>query len=97
MQGTPDLSKIINLIMQNPQLIQEISELASSDEANEATTPTPVGTEEVLAPADEPKRDMRSHRHELLSAMKPYLSEKRRGALDSMESILDIIDVMIKK
>ena len=99
MQSTPDLSKIVNLIMQNPDLIQQISALASAE-----ADATPEAVEEVVETQtpDQPispgnGRNMRAHRHELHSAMKPYLSESRRTAIDSMASILDIIDVMVKK
>lgn len=99
MQSTPDLSKIVNLIMQNPDLIQQISALASA-EADE--TPEAVDEAVETQAPEQPiqatnARNMRAHRHELLSAMKPYLSESRRTAIDSMASILDIIDVMVKK
>lgn len=99
MESTPDLSRIVNLIMQNPELIEQISALAKSGPEEEARTEEARGEEvETVADVREvPKRDMRSHRHELLSAMKPYLSENRRSALDSMSSILDIIDVMAHK
>ena len=99
MQSTPDLSKIVNLIMQNPDLIQQISALASAE-----VEQTPEAVEEVVETqtpeqpiSTDNGRNMRAHRHELLSAMKPYLSESRRTAIDSMASILDIIDVMVKK
>ena len=99
MQSTPDLSKIVSLIMQNPELIEQISSLAKGD--NESTPEPEEETAEVSVSekATEPQatRNMRAHRHELLSAMKPYLSESRRTAIDSMASILDIIDVMVKK
>ena len=104
MSETPDLSKIVSVIMQNPALISEIAALASAtkqptEEANpevvieqsKQTSPIPERPERP-----EPSR-ARAHRKELLSAMKPYLSESRRGALDSMASILDVIDVMIRK
>ncbi len=100
MQSTPDLSGIINLIMQNPSLIEQISALAKPKEENEsspedaenpAVVPKETAEEAVAVPT------MRTHRHELLSAMKPYLSENRRVAMDSMSSILDVIDVMMKK
>ncbi len=95
MESTPDLSRIVNLIMQNPELIEQISALANNqpEEASAEDEATEVVAEETIS-SPTPKRDMRSHRHELLSAMRPYLSEGRRSALDSMSSILDIIDVM---
>jgi hypothetical protein len=99
MESTPDLSRIVNLIMQNPELIEQISALAKSDQTEEAHTEEEINedVETVADVSNTPKRDMRSHRHELLSAMKPYLSEGRRSALDSMSSILDIFDVMSHK
>lgn len=100
MAQTPDLSSIVNIIMQNPALIEQISALANPKTESDAT-PMP---EENVEIKEEPKVDaaapasvMRAHRHELLNAMKPYLSEGRRTAIDSMTSILDVIDVIIKK
>ena len=108
MQNTPDLSGIINLIMQNPSLIAEISALANpksdivaeteiieSTQEKEEQTDKEGDIQEKVAVSSAPL--MRTHRHELLNAMKPYLSESRRSAIDSMSSILDVIDVMIKK
>ena len=99
MQQTPDLSKIVSLIMQNPELIEQISALAKGD--NESVAEPEEESTEISVPTStaEPQseRNMRAHRHELLTAMKPYLSESRRTAIDSMASILDIIDVMVKK
>ncbi len=107
MAGTPDISSVINLIMQNPTLISEISELVKTAEATKESEVTDAPTEEpkdkteaapavtVSAPINDGYK--RANRRELLNAMKPYLSESRRGALDSMSSILDILDVMTKK
>ena len=79
--------------------LSQISALAKGD--NEATIEPEENTAEISVPTSTPEphseRNMRAHRHELLSAMKPYLSESRRTAIDSMASILDIIDVMVKK
>ena len=101
MQSTPDLAGIVNLIMQNPALIEQIAALAKQKtvapppEEAEGTEAPPV--EEVAVNPSPAATAMRTHRHELLSAMKPYLSENRRVAIDSMASILDVIDVVIKK
>ena len=105
MSETPDLSKIVSVIMQNPALISEIAALASAtkqptEQPTEETKPEVVIEQSKqtspIPERPEPSR-ARAHRKELLSAMKPYLSESRRGALDSMASILDVIDVMIRK
>jgi hypothetical protein len=103
MENTPDISKIIGVIMQNPSLISEIAALANKPAETEPSTDATEAPmiEEAAKPASEetaatpPKR--RPPRKELLNAMKPYLSEKRRGALDSVASIFDILDVMMRK
>lgn len=95
--GEKDLSKVIGLIMENPNLIAEIRALAEKSE----------NTEE---PKEETKRDIKkdvsviapearggSKRKELLLALKPYLSEERCKAVDQMLSIGDILDMMRNK
>lgn len=102
MENTPDLSKLVSLIMQNPSLVAEISELAkpkpedtptSTDvaEPQETSASEAVITEQV----DRPSRKIQ--RSTLLNAMKPYLSESRRNAIDSMSSILEVIEAMAQK
>ena len=101
-----DLSKVVNLIMDNPRLIEEISSLAK---ANKSSTSAPVESktaeesetkaEESPAPAvtyteAKPKK---SRRGELLGAMKPYLSVERAKALDSVLTIAEILDLMKEK
>lgn len=95
--GIGDLSRIVSLIMENPKLIEEISALATkpaeqSQERNEpqAVTEPTAGAREVSVT---PKTGSHA-REELLGALKPYLSPKRAGAIDSMISIAQILDVM---
>ena len=92
--GTPDISKIIGLIMENPHLIEEISALARgsgerTDEKSEPTAPT-------AAPAVAPtvRSERRGNREKLLHALKPYLSENRQKAIDSMVSIVEILETV---
>ena len=99
MSNTPDISRLVGLIMENPQLVEQISNLARAESndnkessekvnANESTT---VITEP--APSSDFERK-NSTRGELLRAMKPYLSESRGRAIESMLSIAGILDVM---
>ena len=109
MAETPDISKIIGVLMQNPTLISEIASLvngaekkdeSTAEEVKEAPAAAKETAEEPVIRASQPREAQghnKARRKELLSAMKPYLSENRRGAIDSMASILDIIDVMAKK
>ena len=93
-----DLSKVVNLIMENPHLIEEISKLSKSSESTEK--PSPPAEETAVAETPPPettytRTDTRgSKRHELLSAMKPYLSKERAKAIDSMITIADILGLM---
>jgi len=100
-----DLSRIVNLIMENPKLIAEIKNMASqnkenSEDVKEAAAIDTTETVELnendatVANAFPQKNEQRSRRNSLLSALKPYVSEKRCQAIDSMMSIADILDVV---
>ena len=111
MANTPDLSKIVEVIMQNPELITTISSLITSssestqnqsDDETAKTSEAPA-TEAVASPITPQSRPIaaatdpqsaRSPRRELLGALKPYLSESRRAAIDSMISISDVLSMM---
>ncbi|MBE6644203.1 MAG: hypothetical protein E7612_02340 [Ruminococcaceae bacterium] len=96
-----DLSKIIGLIMENPKLIEEIKNLASK-ENKEETEPIDEIKEKAAneaiktnTEAEVPiENSSRIKRRELLCALKPYVSESRGKAIDSMMSIADILDMM---
>lgn len=114
----PDLSRIVNLILSNPKLIEEISQLAKNEHADAPSENTvsdgdvsgsgreestaevsmppaesaaaPIAESVTASAAAKLHRETRSH---LLSALKPYLSENRRKAVDSMLQIADLLDV----
>lgn len=97
-----DLSRVVNLIMENPKLIEEISALVKSDKgAEDAVSPIPtevINEERVEQRAETvntyKEKPPRSRRNELLGAMKPYLSKERARAIDSMLTIVDVLDMM---
>ena len=90
MSDAPDLSKIVNLIMENPSLIAEISALAKKDAESEGESVAPESVPSAAPPSPEGTR--RIHRSRLIGAMKPYLSEERQRAVDTMMTIVDILD-----
>ena len=104
MADAPDISRVISLIMQNPRLIEEISELARADspvseaelqeKTETATEAIPEAREAVVEPimprAGGGRRDQRV---KLLGAMKAYLSPERAKAVDTMMNILDILEM----
>lgn len=92
-----DLSRIVNLIMENPSLVEEIKGLAEKEntaiqssesvaEAESAEMPTYKASE-----ADTPRR---ARRTELLKALKPYISSERGKAIETMIGIADMLDMM---
>ncbi len=106
--GMGDLSKIVSVIMQNPKLIEEISSLVNSSNVNAdlQNTEIPEKNEEVQVlaeakapPASTPVSGQLHHRDkaaraQLLGALKPFVSSQRSGAIDSMLSISEILDMM---
>lgn len=102
----PDLSRIVSLIMQNPDLIRQIEALAKDNSENtEADTqvstpplPAPEETEAVskTAHASVAVRgaDKREKRTRLLSALRPYVSEKRGKTIDTLLGAMDLWDLV---
>ncbi len=104
-QESLDIGKVVSLIMENPQIIEQISSLARQKEQS------PPPTEEVKSEVNEspaveeasavPRAPTysnvgysRGNRAQLLGALKPYVSEERARAIDSMISIADILEMM---
>ena len=103
MSDTPDLSKVVSLIMENPALIEQISALVKKNDGAESSAEIPEKSEQTSTAESEPavaiqnpiKRDEKSERRaKLLSAMRPYLSGERAKALDTMMSLSDILGVV---
>ena len=95
----PDLSRIVSLILQNPDLIKQIEVLAGQEEKNEeANLPmeAEAQTEQkaVTASAQAHGNDKRQKRAQLLTALRPYVSEKRGKTIDSLLGMVDLIDLM---
>ena len=96
MADTPDLQKVISVIMENPSLVAEISSLLSgkgdtgedipkNSVAAELPEATAADTEPAVSRTDE------SRRNKLLLAMKPYLSKERQNAMDTVITVLDVL------
>ena len=103
-QENLDISRVVGIIMQNPQLIEQIAGLArgqssgkgdltaeESKETENKEIAEPKKAAEVSVP---PKSSERVNRAQLLGALKPYVSSERAKAIDSMISIADILDMM---
>ena len=97
-----DLGKIVSLIMENPRLIEEISNLGKRSDAQSeqkeserasANTPGDAQSFDQKSTSQEKKAGGKN-RSQLLGALKPYVSEERAQAIDSMLSIVEILDAM---
>lgn len=98
-KGTPDISRIISVLMENPELIEQISALAAEKKEEEPTPAPPEEerTETVSVSAKPEASSIHSRREQLLSALKPYLSDERQKAIDSMMTFADILDAVRRK
>ena len=101
--GIGDLSRIVSLIMENPKLIEEISNLAGKNDVSERSGEVQEGAvsestkeqkDSAAAPVSAAPHSERLARAQLLGALKPYVSSQRASAIDSMLSIAEILDMM---
>lgn len=105
MSDTPDLSKIVSLIMENPHLISEISALAkggaSSDRSEDIQSPEDSsGKKEESEPptsGDGSRVGRGERRVKLLTAMKPYLKDERKRSLDTVLTVAEMLDMIRSK
>lgn len=102
-QENIDVGRVIGLIMENPQLIEQIANLAKGSgaapeeiqvEQDKSEKAAEVETTPTVSQPTYAQRSDRSNRAHLLGALKPYVSSERAKAIDSMISIADIIDMM---
>ena len=102
-----DISKIIGIIMENPDIIEKIKGLANKDDKATSNESEPTSAAAKSIDAVNEKNDVMSaasvtydrtqskkKRRELLYALKPYVKGERAKAIDTMLSVIDIIDVM---
>ena len=101
-----DVTKIVDLIMKNPKLIEDIRSIAEESgdiekqnekgsEANEDISRESSDSE--ISNKNEENQvhiDKSRRRAELLSALKPYLSSERGKTIEAMMRITDVLDMM---
>ena len=95
-----DLSKIVGLIMENPDIIERIKALGEKSSSEEEQKAEEVSTINEPEPQSVPSAafpSKSSKRSELLHALGSFLSEGRRKNLETMISIADAFDAMRTK
>ena len=88
--------------MENPDIIAKIKELAADSSEKDGSASVNSQVTEEAAPVVNPTSDENSYsklqskkrRRELLTALKPYVKSERAKAIDTMLSVIDVIDVM---
>ena len=109
MDSLPDISKILGIIMENPEIIEKIKNLSLKESAASAPTvavgeiedanETPAeekSESDTATPVYAPQsiRTNKKRRHDLLCAIKPYVSDGRGKAIDTMLSVIDVLDII---
>ncbi len=103
--SAPDISRILELIMQNPGLVAEIQGLVKNESSPQPKNlpepehepeekPEPKPTESSVSRSVQPEMSQKERRALLLSAMKSYVSSERARAIDSMMAVSEILEVM---
>ena len=102
----PDLSRIVSLIMQNPDLIRQIESLANQNSEQKSNTNDNLSVGEssreeskekaasLPASVVAPIGSKREKRTQLLSALRPYVSEKRGKTIDTLLGAMDLWDLV---
>ena len=88
-----DLSALVSRILEHPQLVSQITQLLSESGTKKEETEEVGVIEEVASAQPPPIKDKQENRKRLLSALRPFLSERRRGALDSLETVATLLEI----
>lgn len=96
-----DLSKVIGMIMENPTLVREIREMVERSGNDELSTQSinKGDPESSIRKSSEDAHEghHQNRRNDLLRAIRPYLSEERGKAIESMIAIADILSLSKKE
>lgn len=92
MSDTPDLSKIVNMIMSNPELINEIKSMAE-EKSEEPLADAQPTIPESTAPVSQ-SLSKSEKRARLLSGLRPYLREDRQKTLDTMLTFANMLEAV---
>ena len=91
------ISKAMGILMKKPELIEMVANelgLSSDGEKSDPEPDKPPEGERQQKVKTEQENKKTNDRERLLRALRPYLSEKRRGAIDIMISLGSIGDLI---
>lgn len=96
-RATPDISRVISVIMENPDILEKISALIKNDTAEQSPKSAISDAKDTAVPTYTEISEgapRHSRRQQLLGALKPYVRRERAQAIDSVIAIADILDMM---
>ena len=88
-----DLGAMVRMIMDNPTLMAELTQMAKSSDGEEEKNEIEAVPTASIGNVTEERMGRRERRHRLMGAIREYLSEPRAKAVDTMMSIFDILDL----
>lgn len=99
--ATPDISRMVKLILENPGLMAQIRDAVAQDPPTDLTaqsTPAEEADEELTpvataAPTGEDSGGA-VRRQRLLKALRPYVSAERARAIDTVIALSDVLGLM---
>ena len=90
-----ELNKIVNMIMENPELVEKIKAMGTSATEMQNEQREAIPKPEVIdMPNNTPKR---SKRYELLHSLEGFLSAERKKSLETMMTIAEVFDSVKRK
>lgn len=98
--GIPNLADGLGAVLSNPELMAKLPQMMAMlrpmlEQQAAAPGPAPVTTTaEAAAPAPPPQKSAADQRTALLVALKPFLSQDRKNAVDAMLRISALGDVL---
>lgn len=99
-KSTSDLTSLVAKILAHPELVEQISSLLGENENPPAMRVATEGESEESEPIAQETAsaiprgtDKQENRKRLLTALRPFLSERRSRALDSVETVATLFDL----
>ncbi len=93
----PDLSHMLSQIMENPRALSMLTSLLGNASGSSARSSTDTAAEKPPTPLPKPTSTVDENRRRLLMALKPFVSQDRRHAIDKILMITEALSLLQRK
>ena len=93
----PDLSHMLSQIMENPRALSMLTSLLGNATAGGTKPSADTTTEKPPIPLSKPTSTADENRRRLLMALKPFVSQGRRHAIDKILMITEALSLLQRK